>query len=206
MARRSSLLAAAGKLFASRDFADVSVDDIARRAALAKGTVYLYFGTKEALFLQLVSEEMRTWLTESTARLAATSGGPGASAAAVAATLSERPTLVRLLALLHAVLEHNSDLASVGPFKRRLLEITTEAGALFERTLGLTPGTGARLTLWMHATIVGLAQMTATSPALSKLLADDEALAVFRLDFHAELEAALTSLFVGAQQRFGAAD
>ena len=53
--------------------------------------------------------------------------------------------------------------ASLLTFKRRLLEITTESAVLFESALSLAPGTGARLTLWMHALIVGLAQMTSTS-------------------------------------------
>jgi hypothetical protein len=53
----------------------------------------------------------------------------------VASTLSGRPVLVRLLALLHAVLERNSEASSLREFKRKLLEITTESAALFENAL-----------------------------------------------------------------------
>jgi AcrR family transcriptional regulator len=202
LARRGSLLSAAGSLFASRDFNDVSVDAIAKKAGLAKGTVYLYFGTKEALFLHLVSEELAAWLKEATRRLKKNGVGPLAAAAAVASTLSRRPALIRLLALLHAVLERNSEANSLRTFKGRLLEITTESAALFESALSLAPGAGVRLTLWMHALIVGLAQMTATSPILTEVLAEDDTLAVFRLDFRAELESALLTLFAGAKDRF----
>jgi hypothetical protein len=111
--------------------------------------------------------------------------------------------LVRLLAIVHAVLERHSETGSLRIFKRRLLDITMQAGALFEGAFSLAQGTGARLTLWMHALIVALAQMTTTSPALTELLAEDDTLAVFRLDFRAELEAALEVLFTGAKARWG---
>jgi AcrR family transcriptional regulator len=199
LARRGLLLSGAESLFAKRDFDDVSVEDIARKAGLAKGTVYLYFGTKEGLFLHLVSEGMAAWLKEATQSLKTTGGGPVAVAAAVASTLSSRPVLIRLLALLHAVLERNSDARSLRVFKQRLLEITTESAAVFESALSLAQGTGVRLTLWMHALVVGLAQMAATSPTLAEVLTEDESLAVFRLDYPKELESALVTLFAGAK-------
>ncbi len=199
--RRASILTAAGKLFAARDFDAISVDDIAKKVGLAKGTVYLYFKTKEALFLELVAEQLETWVSDSTPELKKARVSPPAIAAVVASTLSQRPVLIRLLGLLHAVLERNTEITSLREFKRRLLQITTQSGALFERALGLTPGTGIRLTLWMHATIVGLSQMTATSPTLSALLTEDDSLSLLRLDFRTELEAALTTIFTGAASR-----
>jgi AcrR family transcriptional regulator len=199
LARRASLLSAASALFASHDFDNVSIDDIAKKAGLAKGTVYLYFGSKEGLFLRLVGEEMAAWLKAATPHLTKAGMDPIDVARTVASSLSKRPMLIRLLGLLHAVLERNTEGDSLRWFKRRLLEITTESAALFERALNLAPGTGARLTLWMHALIVGLAQMTATSPTLTHLLAQDESLAIFRLDFRTELESALVTLFAGAK-------
>ncbi|HEY4046148.1 MAG TPA: TetR family transcriptional regulator [Acidobacteriaceae bacterium] len=196
--RRASLLSAAGRLFVSRDFDGISVGEIARKAGLAKGTVYLYFGTKEALFLELVAEQLEAWVHEAGPALVQLKSGPVAVAAAVASTLSQRPILVRLLALLHSVLERNTEVAPLRDFKKRLLQVTTKSGALFEQALALAPGTGVRLTLWMHATIVGLAQMTAISPTLAEVLAQDNSLAILRLDFRTELEVALATLFAGA--------
>lgn len=172
------------------------MDDIAKAAGLAKGTVYLYFGTKEALFLELVAEAMAGWLAEVGRQV-----GPKRTARAIAATLAERPALIRLLALLHPVLERNTDASSLRVFKHRLLELTREAAALLEKNLHLKPGAGTRVVLWMHALVVGLGQMASPSPTLAKLLAEDEALSVFRLDFRAELESALTALFTGASRR-----
>jgi len=53
-ARREAILAAALDEFAARGFAATRLDDIARRADVAKGTIYLYFRDKESLFQELV--------------------------------------------------------------------------------------------------------------------------------------------------------
>ncbi len=53
-ARREAILAAALDEFSARGFAATRLDDIARRADVAKGTIYLYFRDKESLFQELV--------------------------------------------------------------------------------------------------------------------------------------------------------
>ena len=53
-ARRDAILAAALEEFSARGFAAARLDDIAHRAGVAKGTIYLYFRDKETLFQELV--------------------------------------------------------------------------------------------------------------------------------------------------------
>jgi AcrR family transcriptional regulator len=48
--RRREILAAAIKAFGKKGFADTSVDDIAAAAKIAKGTLYLYFRSKEDIY------------------------------------------------------------------------------------------------------------------------------------------------------------
>src|SRR5215468_2389242 len=52
--RREAILAAALDEFSARGFAAARLDDIAARADVAKGTIYLYFRDKESLFHELV--------------------------------------------------------------------------------------------------------------------------------------------------------
>jgi AcrR family transcriptional regulator len=52
--RRAAILAAALEEFAARGFAATRLDDVARHARVAKGTIYLYFRDKESLFQELV--------------------------------------------------------------------------------------------------------------------------------------------------------
>jgi AcrR family transcriptional regulator len=53
-ARREAILAAALDEFSAQGFAAARLDDVAKRAGVAKGTIYLYFRDKEALFQELV--------------------------------------------------------------------------------------------------------------------------------------------------------
>ena len=66
-ARRDAILAAALAEFSKRGFATTRIDDVARRARVAKGTIYLYFKDKDTLFQELV----RTTLVPTLARLSA---------------------------------------------------------------------------------------------------------------------------------------
>jgi len=58
-AKRQAILAAALDEFSASGFAAARLDDVAKRAGVAKGTIYLYFRDKESLFQELI----RTMLT-----------------------------------------------------------------------------------------------------------------------------------------------
>src|SRR5665647_1306981 len=53
-ARRDAILAAALEEFSARGFEATRLDDVAKRAGVAKGTIYLYFRDKESLFQELI--------------------------------------------------------------------------------------------------------------------------------------------------------
>ncbi len=53
-ARRAAILSAALEEFTARGYEGARLDDVAKRAGIAKGTIYLYFADKEALFQELV--------------------------------------------------------------------------------------------------------------------------------------------------------
>lgn len=54
--KRAAILEAAARLFATRDFHLVRLDDIASAAQVGKGTLYVYFESKETLYLSLVRD------------------------------------------------------------------------------------------------------------------------------------------------------
>ncbi|MCW8129227.1 MAG: TetR/AcrR family transcriptional regulator [Planctomycetota bacterium] len=52
--KRIRILEAAVRLFTTKDYHEVLMDEVAEQAGVGKGTVYRYFPTKESLFLELV--------------------------------------------------------------------------------------------------------------------------------------------------------
>ncbi len=61
-ARPQELLAAAIELFVERGFAATRLEDVARRAGVSKGTLYLYYTNKEELFKAVVRESILPFL------------------------------------------------------------------------------------------------------------------------------------------------
>ena len=59
--RRNDIIDAARKLFADKDFDEVSMDEIAREVGLGKGTLYLYFKNKESLYFAVTLRGTRIW-------------------------------------------------------------------------------------------------------------------------------------------------
>ena len=57
-ARRAAILSAALDEFSARGFAAARLDDVAKRAGVAKGTIYLHFRDKEQLFQELIRAEL----------------------------------------------------------------------------------------------------------------------------------------------------
>ncbi len=52
--RSGEILEAARLVFAAKGYGDATVDDIADKAGIAKGTVYLYFPSKREIFVELI--------------------------------------------------------------------------------------------------------------------------------------------------------
>lgn len=68
-ARPQELIAAALDLFVEKGFAATRLEDVAARAGVSKGTLYLYFDNKEALFKAVVQEGILPVIEEGEALL-----------------------------------------------------------------------------------------------------------------------------------------
>ena len=73
--RPAELLAAALELFVERGYAATRLDDVAARAGVSKGTLYLYFENKEELFKAVVRENIVARISQ-TRELARQFDGP----------------------------------------------------------------------------------------------------------------------------------
>jgi AcrR family transcriptional regulator len=67
--RPRQILEAALAVFAERGLTGARLDDIARRAGLSKGTIYLYFPNKEELFREVIRHSVIAFIERGEARL-----------------------------------------------------------------------------------------------------------------------------------------
>lgn len=73
-ARPGEILDAALDLFTEKGFAATKLTEVAARAGVSKGTVYLYFDSKEALFQEMVKETLLPHLEQAELRVGSHEG------------------------------------------------------------------------------------------------------------------------------------
>lgn len=57
---RTGIIKSAIKLFLQKGFFNTTVDEIARSAKIAKGTVYLYFKDKSEIYIEIIKEQLNS--------------------------------------------------------------------------------------------------------------------------------------------------
>jgi AcrR family transcriptional regulator len=201
--RRSHLLQAAHDLFAQNDFDGVTISGIAQRAGVAKGTAYLYFNCKEAVFLELLQTELRQWesqLSQALASLPSSNDGDAATQV-IAQTLNERPVMRRLLVLLHSVIEPQLDYQAATTFKIFLRDLVARMSAsLVTHLKGLTQAQAVVLVMQIHALVISVTQLAAPPPVIAQVLKSDVSLQLMCVNFETFMAATLLTLLRGTLQ------
>ncbi|XXX79719.1 TetR family transcriptional regulator [Sorangium sp. So ce134] len=222
--RRRLIIDAAWQLFQETPYLEVTMAQVAERTRLAKGTLYLYFTTKEELFLAVVDQELAKWFHEVDIRLThfgASQGeaaaarprpprarrgapaAPGADAAAsiasiLSTTLVARDAMTRLLSILHSVLEQNVSYEAALRFKLSLLANVERTGALLERCVpSLAPGQGGPILIRMYALLIGMRQVCDPSDVIRDIRSRPD-MGLFRINFGEEIRASFATLLSGA--------
>lgn len=186
--RRQAILDAARRAFHTTPYDELTVESIARETGLAKGTVFLYFRTKEEIFLAVTGQQLSEWFDAVDDRLAQLPSPATTEdvVAIIANSLRERGDFTRLLAILSTVLEQNANYDAVLQFKQLLLIRLARTGALLERALDfLQPGEGAHLLMQLEALVIGLRHLADAAPVVRQLMALDD-MRAFDVDFDTE--------------------
>jgi AcrR family transcriptional regulator len=198
-ARRREILDLADRLLREKSYDEVKMADLAAELGLAKGTLYLCFPSKEALFLALVSDRTEVALARVFEHLQGESGSitPGSVARETAEALAEDIALPRLLALVHALLEKNVPYEEALAFKRSLADFIRKAGRQLALVLpGLSEEGAQKFFLHLYAEITGLVQITDISPFMGRIAAEP-GLEIFKLHFEDSLREAALILLEG---------
>ena len=122
-ARPDEVLDAALELFTEKGFAATRVDDIAQRAGISKGAVYLYFPSKEAIIEGLVRRAVVPVATSAVGFLEGYQGDPRLVISTVAHLLANRlsdPRVVAVPRLLIREMVNFPELATM--YRREVLD------------------------------------------------------------------------------------
>ena len=197
--RRTDILNAARQLFLEDSRQLPSAARIAQTAGLAKGTVYLYFRTKEEIFISLLEEDFTGLLQTVHASLEENSEPKGLAGLIGGITnyINQHQEMLRLDAMSYSVLEQNLNDEQLRSFKLNLTNGLVFVGARLDEVLDLPAGRGVSLLMRTYALIRGLWQSLDHPPSMLAMLADP-IFSPIRPDFQTELVAALNEYWRGA--------
>ena len=151
-ARPDEILDAALMVFGESGFARTKIDDVARLAGVSKGTVYLYYDSKEALFREMVRAKIVACLTEGEALVRTHEGTARALLVELVRRMYSRmreERMTRIARVVQAELMHFPELArfyfdEVILRARRLIEQVLERGAVTGEFRSTSHGFAAR--------------------------------------------------------------
>lgn len=154
--RRHQILDAAEMHFREAGFEGFSMARLAKLAGVAKGTLYLYFTTREEVLLSLYGVQIERFGHELRARLS-----PGMSddkfVRAFHAAAHADHAFVALSVRLNHVIENNVSIDALVTSKRAMRATMEHASTDIAATLGLTPAQAFELTGALASLLIGSA-------------------------------------------------
>ncbi len=179
--RRQAILDTALQLFASSTYQEMTLEMVAQHVGVARGTIYLYFKTREELFLVAFSDLFQSWLDEVDAELQRIQQITDEQdrieevARLIPESLAQRKTMVRISSVVHTILEHNIDLERARQFKKEMLTRAHQTAHLLEQCLPfLDPDQGLQLLIYTDTLIIGLSQQSEHAPVLQQVFAEPD--------------------------------
>jgi AcrR family transcriptional regulator len=167
--RRQAVLEAAEGYFAVVGYEAFSMAQLAKRAGLVKGTLYLYFKTKEELFLTLYEKSLTRWREVFISNLSEPMSSD-AYARTLHNTAMADATFVPLLIRLEHAIEHNVSIPRLIESKRVFIQEVELIAESTSKSLQLSLGQAREVAKTMGVLLIG-ATRTDQGPFL-----DDEKL------------------------------
>ena len=117
-ARKEEIINACAKLYEEKSFREITLKEIGAATTLTRTGIYLYFETKEEIFLALLAREYDAWSEEMREVMEKNETmDRGEVAAVLAGTLTGHPRLLRLLSMNLYEMEANSRPERLAEFK-----------------------------------------------------------------------------------------
>jgi TetR/AcrR family transcriptional regulator len=132
-ARPQELLDAALALFGEKGFAATRSEEVAARAGVSKGTLYLYYPSKEDLLKAVIRENLSNLIAEGTDTLDSYEGSTGDLLKYLVSTWWERVGNTPASAIHKIMLSEVRNFPEIAEFYMR--EVMAPAQALFARTI-----------------------------------------------------------------------
>ena len=196
--RRQAILDAAESLYLDHPDRIANVAEVASTAGLAKGTVYLYFPSKEEMLLSLHERNVGRFFSELVRALETRESiGFDEIFEVTRTNILRPPGYLPLTSRCFGLMDREIPLDTAIAFKMRVGQALATAGPLLERHFAaLRAGDGITLLLQSYGLIVGMWQLMHPNERFGAAM-DQPGLRMFKRDYEREVEKALRALWSG---------
>ena len=191
--RRAAILEAAENCYHRHAPNLPSAAEVAAQAGVSKGTVYLYFRTKEEIFLALFSHHLSAIFNQIQA-IQFHDQSPNVLSDRILSYLERHPIFMPLAAMLHSVLESNLSLEVLLAFKLQLSQGLSRTADALDLKLDSPPGFSERALLHSYAALIGLWQLLQWPSALDHEQNNPE-FSALQKNFATELQVLLQNIW-----------
>ena len=196
--RHDAILDAAERVLTGSPERVASVAEVADEAGLAKGTVYLYFPSKEELLLAVHERRIDIFFRDLCTLVEQPRSDFDAVFAVARGHLIDPPLFLPLAARCFGLMAHSVPPATALAFKQRLATRLERAGAGIEAQVRApVPGVGVALLRRSYALIVGLWQMSVAVGGPLCTMVGPDAPPALAWSYPVEIEGALRALWQG---------
>ncbi|TGL38906.1 TetR/AcrR family transcriptional regulator [Leptospira perdikensis] len=200
LSKRATIIQSAAFLLQKKDWAELSMDEVAKRAKIAKGTLYLYFPTKEDLCLRVHIADYEAWFLDMENFLTETKPiNAEIFSKWFVDSMDRHVRFLKLLPIVPTILEKNASVETIREFKLSLKEqIFKILPLLFQVFPFLNEKSGFLFLMQCHALAVGSWSHGFPSNQVREAVKDD-GLDIFVLDYKIFLRTSILTLLQGNQ-------
>ena len=155
--RRQEILDGARAYFEASGYEGFTMTQLAGRLGIVKGTLYLYFPTKEAIILALYARALEDWCEAVKVKLATPIAGDD-FVQLFYDTATADPILIPILTRLEHVIEHNISVEPLVEAKRHFQTCFESIADKTQSALGLAPEQARELILTLGVLLSGASQ------------------------------------------------
>lgn len=152
--RRTQILDSAELLFEEVGYESFSMANLAKTAGVVKGTLYLYFRTREEVFLTLYNQSLARWSEVFLSRLKSAMSDHDYACALYETAMADG-SFVPLLARLEHVIEHNVSIEKLVKSKRSFIQRVGFITNATESAISLNQTQAAEVVRTMGVLLVG---------------------------------------------------
>ena len=188
--KKTAIQKAALEFIEEHRYEDITMNALANKLNIAKGTLYLYFSTKESLFIDIYVQQVKNWCRyfKEGLELHKHEITKEKLTQIIVDAIRSQQNFPKLLSILHSTLEHNISLDQAISYKTEIKnEVQACAMMLKEYCPFFSEEEAFAYLFQLNAVIIGLWQM-GHPPAVIRQAYEREELKALNINFYVELE------------------